>query len=119
MGQKLLSNAQTLPRYRLFDCGEYPGLVETESGISIKGEVWEVSTRGIARVDEIEGVAEKLFERRRIWLDEPYMDDYVEAYFYCRDIERLSDCGSCWPPTDDPSRWGDFDQTSPDDFEPF
>lgn len=89
-------DARTNPCYRLYDCGSYPGLVDALAGVSVTGELWSVSDVCLLRLDEIEGVAEGLYERRAIQLvDRPDVDD-VEAYFYLRDISGLRDIGSRW-----------------------
>jgi gamma-glutamylaminecyclotransferase len=95
--QRLLGEATTMPQYRIFDCGEYPGLVEAEQGVSIHGELWGVDSECLRHLDEIEGVAFRLYERREICLLEPYAHDQVQAYFYLRSTVGLTDCGNCWP----------------------
>jgi gamma-glutamylaminecyclotransferase len=95
-GQQFLGAAQTLPRYRLYNCGQYPGLVDDpQSGISIQGEVWEVSDDVLCKIDDYEGVP-TLYSRRPVLLQN--RDPTVEAYFYNGDISGLRDCGDCWPP---------------------
>lgn len=96
-GQRLLGEAATRPRYRIFDCGEYPGLVDAEQGVSIHGELWSVDSACLRRLDEVEGVAYRLYERREVQLLEPYADAPVQAYFYLRSTNGLPDCGNCWP----------------------
>ena len=97
--QSFLGEVATAPEYRLWDLGEYPGLIaaaKQEAGRSIRGELWEVSDDVLAILDEIEGVAEGLYERRPIRLvDSQYAG--VESYFYCLSITGASDCGHEWP----------------------
>ena len=89
----------TAARYRLFDCGSYPGLVIAESnGLAIEGEVYEVSEACLERLDEEEGVDIGLYERCRIQLKSPFDDIEIEAYFYLGDCRTLSDCGVRWTP---------------------
>ena len=66
--QRFLGNAQTAPKYRMFDCGEYPGLVEAEDGVSIAGELWEVDQACLDVLDELEGTNLDLFQRRSRWV---------------------------------------------------
>ena len=94
--QQFLGAAQTLPRYRLYNCGRYPGLVDDpENGISIQGEVWEVSDDVLNKMDEYEGVP-TLYSRRQVLLQNWHSP--VQAYFYKQDITGLNDCGGRWPP---------------------
>jgi len=96
-GERFIGHAVTAPRYRLFDCGGYPALVEVLNGQSIEGELWEVDTACLTRLDDIEGVALNLYVRRPILLADPYSNDYVESYFYQRSVLGLRDCGCRWP----------------------
>jgi len=94
--QQFVGAARTLPMYRIYDCGGYPGLVEDSKGVAVEGELWEVNAECLALLDEIEGVDLKLYERKQIHLAEPYANDDIESYFYCRDVSGLKDCGTCW-----------------------
>src|SRR5262249_53161627 len=54
-GQEFLGPARTLPRYRLYDSGLYPCLVEdTMQGCAIAGELWRVEADALERLDEFE-----------------------------------------------------------------
>ncbi len=91
--------ARTAPRYRLYDCGEYPALVNAppgEGGVSIEGEVYEATPECVARLDDVEGVAEQLYERAPIALLPPFSGCTVEAYFYRRPIAGLRELGTRW-----------------------
>ncbi|HIF30132.1 MAG TPA: gamma-glutamylcyclotransferase [Planctomycetaceae bacterium] len=94
-GQRYEGDGQTLSRYRMHDCGSYPGLVDVgaSNGQPIEGEVWTVCSDCLQQLDEEEGVSVGLYERRAIevfgWVD-------VQAYFYLRSVAELSDCGPCW-----------------------
>src|SRR5437868_1974307 len=90
-GQLFLGEATTLPRYRLFDYGPYPFLVEApQRGEAVKGEVWEVSDTVLLRLDELEE-APSLYQRGEIALHE--FAPPVLAYFYRGDTSGLRDCG--------------------------
>ncbi|MBX3440108.1 MAG: gamma-glutamylcyclotransferase [Planctomycetaceae bacterium] len=93
--EHFLGTARTAPCYRLFDCGEYPGLVPNGNR-SIVGELWEVSARCLEQLDQIEGVDEGLYERRPIQLQPPGTEHPVEAYFYLMPTTGLVDCGDRW-----------------------
>src|SRR5205814_1029562 len=51
-GQRFVSPAATAPRYRLFDLGPYPGLVEAAGGVSVRGELWDVTAEYLAPLDK-------------------------------------------------------------------
>lgn len=92
-----LGEARTRPLYRMLKVQDYPGLLEVPAyGLSILGEVWEVSPDAIIRLDEVEGTDLGLFERRSIWLNSPFDDVPVEAYFYLPDATGCPDCGDSW-----------------------
>ena len=95
-GQRFLGNAQTAPKYRMFDCGEYPGLVEAYDGVSIEGELWDVDQVCLNVLDELEGTNINLFQRGTVVLRPPHENDQAVAYFYRGNTARLSDCGDCW-----------------------
>lgn len=96
-GQSFLATVTTAARYRIFDCGGYPGLVEVLQGVSIEGELWEVDAACLAALDEIEGVALNLYARRPVLLAAPRHEEHVESYFYQRSVLGLRDCGTRWP----------------------
>ena len=107
--QRFLGTAQTVAHYRLFDLGEYPGLIDVNAdallepwlvgleGLAIHGELYEVSTECLERLDEAEGVNERLYERRRVLLAPPMPDQHVFAWFYLQGVENCRDCGTSWP----------------------
>lgn len=98
-GQNFLGEAWTEPQYRLFDCGEYPALVEVAiDGIRVQGELYDVSPDRLAMLDEVEGVAEGLYARQPIALAPPFEASPVEAYFYRQSVHGLPDCGERWTP---------------------
>lgn len=96
-GQLFLGNAVTEPLYRLFDLGSYPGLVEWPEGLAIRGEVYQVDFECLRRMDEAEGVAERLYVRRTILLQERFESSDVHAWFWLNAVQGLRDCGSEWP----------------------
>ena len=100
-GQLFLGDSRTLPQYRMFNCGTYPGLRPAPNdGLAIVGELWAVDSECLARLDREEGVAEGLYARQRIELDEPLpanpIPARVEAYFYLPSVLGFPDCGECW-----------------------
>jgi len=97
--QRLVGAAVTKPRYRLFNVGSFPGLIDAAPGAgrAIQGELYEVSAECLATLDEIEGTAAGLYARRPIALGAPFASLACEAYFYLGDVRRLPDLGDRWP----------------------
>ena len=94
--ETFLGTARTVARYRMYDCGDYPGLVESLGGQSIEGELWEVSPECLKRLDEIEGVGIGLYKRVKVQLKPPHQTVEVETYLYLRSTEGMPDCGMRW-----------------------
>ena len=93
--QEFLSEAQTLPRYRLVDTGSYPCLVEDhKSGVAVSGELWRVEDHCLTRLDTLEKVP-YLFDRREVGL--AGVAGPAFTYLYQQDISRFEDCGDSWP----------------------
>jgi len=92
--QRFLGLARTAPRYRLYDVGDYPAMVDDQVGVSVEGELWEVDEEGLRAIDTIEGVP-AWFQRKPVVLEHP-ADTGAEAYFYCQSVANLADCGSRW-----------------------
>jgi gamma-glutamylcyclotransferase (GGCT)/AIG2-like uncharacterized protein YtfP len=94
--QQFLGLAWTLPRYRLYDRGAFPCLVQVAAGgVAVQGELWAVDEAALRRIDEWED-APHLFIRQAIDLEDG--SPSVEAYFYRGDVSALMDCGAIWPP---------------------
>jgi gamma-glutamylaminecyclotransferase len=55
--QEFLGAAATAPKYRVYDLGPNPGLVrDAASGLAVRGELFAVSERCLAELDEFEDV---------------------------------------------------------------
>ena len=93
-GQRFIGDARTVARYRMYNTGSYPALVEDDDGLEVEGEVWEVDGDCLRILDAIEAVPD-LYERRPVSLSTPSMDG-VETYIYQRSLESLPDCGGRW-----------------------
>jgi gamma-glutamylaminecyclotransferase len=94
-GQCYLGEAATEPRYRLFDLGPYPGLVRDDAaGLSVAGELWEVSENCIGELDEFECAADE-FVRETVAVNG--RADRIEAYFYAGPIPAGAASGAGWP----------------------
>ena len=96
-GQQFLGEAHTPPGYTVYSLGDYPGMVRAphnQEGVS--GEVWSVDAVCLAGLDQLEGVAEGLYERVPLKLAPPFADDRVETYLYLRNLEGRPALGSVW-----------------------
>jgi gamma-glutamylcyclotransferase (GGCT)/AIG2-like uncharacterized protein YtfP/lysophospholipase L1-like esterase len=93
-GQRFAGEAKTVAKYRMYNTGSYPALVEDEDGLEVEGEVWEVDDECLQVVDAIEAVPD-LYERKPVSLTGPGMDG-VETYIYRRSVDGLPDCGGRW-----------------------
>ena len=95
-GERFLGPAQTQPRYRMYNVGNFPGLVEAPDGLCIEGELWDVSPECFKRLDEIEGVGLGLYKRAKVSLTVPHDRDEAETYLYNRSRQDFPDCGVRW-----------------------
>lgn len=91
-----LGLGKTVPQFRLYDCGEYPGLVLASSGVSIEGEIWQVTDRIVAALDIEEGVDIGLYRREAVTLLPPFHTLNVETYLFQHEVEGLPDAGTVW-----------------------
>lgn len=100
-GQQFLGPARTAPGYRLISLGSYPGMVPwTEDLAGITGEVWSVDAAGLARLDELEGLDERLYTRESITLVAPSPVSQAQTYLYARSIEGRTVLGDTWIESD-------------------
>lgn len=98
-GQRFLGEARTVPGYRLYDLGDYPGMVEVpEDGEGVWGEIWAVDEVALARLDAFEGVGEGLYRREPVRLLSPHGGGAmgVETYLYVRNFSGRPALGSMW-----------------------
>ena len=102
-GSRFLGRAQTMPEYRLFNCGSYPAMVRSSQGVAIQGELWEVSADCLSVLDEVEGVSEQLYEREAIdvTLLSPGDGEALSlvrawTYLYVRSTQSMADLGDHW-----------------------
>ena len=93
--QRFVREARTEPLYRLYLLGEYPGMVlDEEQGIPIEGEVWEVDSASLAKLDRLEGTDEGLYTRVRVRLAPANPGEVIETYLYLRSVAGRRDLGS-------------------------
>ncbi len=97
-GQEFLGNARTPPGFTLYSLGDYPGMVRSpEDKEGVTGELWSVDADCLARLDELEGVNEGLYERVTITLAPPHDSLPAETYLYLRDLKSCPPFGPTWP----------------------
>ena len=98
--QRFVGEARTEPRYRLVDCGGYPGMYPAgveEEGRSIEGEIWEVDEPCRRELDVLEDVAGGEYELVPVPLLPPFDGEVIHGYLYRRFQPGMPDAGSCWP----------------------
>lgn len=96
-GQRFVGPARTVPGFRLYDLGGYPGLGPFPEAVTgVTGEVWAVDAAALARLDAFEGVGEGLYRRGPVALQSPYVGEAVEAYFPVADVSGRPVVGETW-----------------------
>jgi gamma-glutamylcyclotransferase (GGCT)/AIG2-like uncharacterized protein YtfP len=99
-GQRFIGEARTLPIYRMVDCGGYPGMyAAAENGLSIIGEIWEVTDECLAQLDLLEDIVGGEYTRVKMQLLPPHDVQVIEGYLYLRDVSRFKDAGDNWRDT--------------------
>ncbi len=99
-GQRFIAEARTQPNFRMVDCGGYPGMyTATGNGLSIAGEIWEVTDECLARLDLLEDIAGGEYERVLIPLLPPHDVSPVQGYLFKRDPSRFRQVGDNWTDT--------------------
>jgi gamma-glutamylaminecyclotransferase len=96
-GQRFIAEVRTQPRFRLFDLGGYPGMVEDlQNGLAVEGEVWEVDDAALAGLDELEDVAGGEYVRLPLPLQAPFDGERVDGYLYLLSVAGRPDLGARW-----------------------
>ena len=95
-GQRFIGTASTAPRFRLMGLGGYPGMVHSDEGRGIDGEVWEVDDDCLRRLHTLEGVEEGEYAFEVIPLLPPFDAGPVHGYVYLKPVEGCPDVGSVW-----------------------
>lgn len=97
IGQQFAGAARTLPLYRMFDLGGYPGLVlAVDNGLAIEGELWDVDEACLGHMDRLEGVDQAEYRRQVIEMAPPFRQGPVEGYVYLRSVRGLREIGAVW-----------------------
>jgi gamma-glutamylaminecyclotransferase len=83
--QRFIGEARTTAGHRLYDLGDYPGLVlDATDTNGVTGEIWDVDIATLARLDEFEGVTEGLYRRIQVQLQPPHDVCDTCTYLYAR-----------------------------------
>lgn len=97
VGQKFIVTAHTQPLFRLYALTGFPAMIEApQAGLSIEGEIWEVSATCLPTLDELEEVAHGMYKRVPIPLLPPHETLQVEGYIYLLSTTGRHDCGNAW-----------------------
>jgi gamma-glutamylaminecyclotransferase len=95
--QKFVALARTIPGYRLYDLGGYPGIVsDPEDRYGVVGEVWSVDAQGLERLDRFEGVHEGLYRREPLPLQAPFEGQPIVAYVSLLPAAGRPEVGNEW-----------------------
>jgi gamma-glutamylcyclotransferase (GGCT)/AIG2-like uncharacterized protein YtfP len=95
--QTFVGEARTVPGFRLYDLGGYPGIVaQPDDREGVIGEVWSVNDEGLHRLDAFEGVHEGLYRRESIPLEAPFAEKKVDAYVPGLSVMGHREVGSEW-----------------------
>ena len=95
--EKFIGPARTAPGFRLWSLGDYPGMTaHAADRDGVTGEVWSVGDNTLARLDELEGLAEGLYRRERVPLLGEFAAAEVEVYLYARSVAGRADLGAEW-----------------------
>lgn len=109
---RFITEASTVPSYRLYEIYQdgFPCMVPDENGVSVKGEIYQVTPKTLELLDLLEGVP-RLYRRERV----KFVDFDREAwvYIYNGEVNKDLDCGSEWPTLEsiqrkDQERWTKF-----------
>lgn len=95
-GETFVAEVRSAPGYRLYDAGDYPALVEDAGGVSIVGELWQVSDSCLRELDDVEGVDEGLYARRRVSLLPPHAEIAADVYVYLESVTGMSEISPGW-----------------------
>jgi gamma-glutamylcyclotransferase (GGCT)/AIG2-like uncharacterized protein YtfP len=99
--QRFLGEYRTRPRYALYDLGTYPGLVASDEGQVVAGELYEVERSLLVYLDGVEG-APSWFALGPIDLEES--PGQAWAYFYQQNpVDRPRIASGKWynPPSEE------------------
>lgn len=81
--------AKTYPEYSLYSLGSYPALIEDPEGMSITGEIYEISDNVKEDLDVYEGVKYGLYEFAEVKIENPDLGpDKIYTYLFLGNLEN-------------------------------
>lgn len=96
-GQSFVDRGRTVPGFRLYSLGPYPGMiVQPSDHEGVEGEVWWVDDGRLKALDEFEGVPQGIYRREIVALLPPFAGQVVEAYVYPHGVAGRAEIGSVW-----------------------
>jgi gamma-glutamylaminecyclotransferase len=96
-GQIYVGEARTVAGYRLYDLGDYPGMVAAPDDTEgVTGELWLADDAALARLDDFEGVHEGLYRRVPVALLNIAETESVHTYLYARPTAGRPTLGPTW-----------------------
>ncbi|MDP3069170.1 MAG: gamma-glutamylcyclotransferase family protein [Opitutaceae bacterium] len=96
-GQRFIGPARTVPGYRLYDLGGYPGLAAApDDRAGVVGEVWSVNLACLRELDLFEGVHEGLYRRDPVPLIAPFAAKKIDAYVSALPVTGRAEVGAEW-----------------------
>ena len=96
-GQKYVGAARTVPGFRLYDLGGYPGLItKADDREGVVGEIWAVDAATLQRLDQLEGLEAGHYRRAVVPLLPPFAGQGIESYLYNRSVRNCRDLGGVW-----------------------
>ena len=97
-GQRFMGAARTAPGFTLYSLGDYPGMVRAPGDTAgVTGELWSVDDACLAELDQLEGLAEGLYERIDVLLAPNATAGSAQTYLYLRQWDGLTAIGDTWP----------------------
>lgn len=110
--ERYIGIAKTMPKYSIYQYGNYPALINDDKGCQIYGELYEVGDSCLIELDKIEGTDHGLFQRKEIDLDEVILSNLPVSenvwigvankkaitYFFQKtdSLNGARNCGAIW-----------------------
>lgn len=96
-GQKFIGPGRTVPGYRLYNLGGFPGMVAvSDDRYGVSGEIWLVDDACLTELDYLEGVDQGLYRREPVPLLKPYDSQVIETYLYALSVDGRPSAGNQW-----------------------
>ena len=87
---KFLRQTRTVPKYKLIDCGAFPGLAD--GTFSVEGELWEIDPNTLKFLDKFEGVDCGMYSREQVELE----DGTLAIAYICLLLDKPDYNGTNW-----------------------